>query len=365
MSFFLTLLLSLSTVAQAENLKPCDVYFDWPDVREAILDYQQISSVKSVWSTYDPYNQTLVIFNRTSYSHCVVEITGSTVNKFALKTTFRDPKNNFPYILYQSIRSHGPVNPEMPAEYIELLSSRGIDFAEGIDLNVFREMKMARERQLLGIETGDASYNWIGMIVHEGFHLFVQQASQSSLASAVGLWPTWVLQPVTSEIPDKCYFNTAKKSLIEDEVALLKQALWEAIVTHDQLISKQYIRQYIDARKTRIEALDGVLVSKGRTAIGCAEAEAIMEHEEGLPDFVAKFTALSTGQVSAENYAKLAFAGPSKFQQYYYRFGSVKALLLRFLLPLEFAAISARVANSKTWEYGLQYEIEKMVQEKP
>lgn len=336
----------------------CPEFFESEELKGAISEYNSLSKVGAVWADYKPYAQTIAIYEPGSLSHCVAEVTGDNVNLVALTQPLSAEASRQPFIMYQSSRSGGGTYyPQLPEEYVRSLSDRNIDYLFVLNINVRRAA--GQSAQL---------WRWISHVVHEGVHLFLQHSSTPPTIfpiSTKGSWPSWVIQPDRSEVAARCYRGNEISEMINRELRLLRSATSALLLRDDRKASIEFARAYIQARGARLKKLEHVQVPKGghpkSTPMGCHEAEVTFEHDEGIADFIGYVAVLESGLTTREELVNHLMAEVSEEDVIFYRIGSMKALLLRYLAPSEFAAVSRRISNSTSWRTGLDFEFAQAV----
>lgn len=158
-----------------------------------------------------------------------------------------------------------------------------------------------REAVILPLD-GDArlgfsmnSQSWfIDMAVHEAVHLLVQFPSRSGVEAAFR-WPRWTVpQPDRAQLANRCYGSADPKEqrLAAERAPLLAAAMSAATGGSLESVCRD-ARTFVAERHRRWSGLSGVAVpfEDGAAARACAEGEAIMELNEGVPAFVAWLTA--------------------------------------------------------------------------
>jgi hypothetical protein len=115
-------------------------------------------------------------------------------------------------------------------------------------------------------------------------------------------------------------------------------------------------RAFVQERRKRWETLSGVEVHTGTAfqALSCAQAEAIMELEEGVPDFVAWMSAHSLGIVSDDR-VRARFG--ATMSQPFYILGAIQLVVLHSLMGPQFLPTTAQMASSSTWEAGAMFSV--------
>lgn len=353
---FAVLLLLVFNTSRTQAADSCAEFFESLEVQSAVAEYQKIVGLEPIWADYQPDKQTVSIYTPGRYGNCIVEVTGKIVREIVLNTPLENPT----FVYYQSRRSGGPMVSSLPEEYIKMLEHRDVDFLFGIPLTHFREIADLRKKQP---SYNTALQNWIGLIVHEGFHLFVQDGSKSGYGSKLAPWPQWDRQPKRSEVFQQCYLKPSVKELAALELKKVQGAVRALLIDNDEEAAKQLAREYNSVRIQRQKILSDVLVPGygADSSISCAQAEGIMEHEEGIALFVEWMTALSSGTTSVEDIVDALGAWQPDDEELFYPIGAAKMLMLKYMKLASFRDVTFRIARSGSWEEGLQLEFEKLL----
>jgi hypothetical protein len=121
-------------------------------------------------------------------------------------------------------------------------------------------------------------------------------------------------------------------------------------------------RAFVEERRRRWSVLTDVRVPTATSfePLSCAHAEAIMEIEEGVPDFVAWMAAYSLGIVTEQRVRQRFGASLS---QPFYVLGAMELVVLRHLMGERFLDATAQIASSASWESGSIFSmLEKQVE---
>jgi hypothetical protein len=191
--------------------------------------------------------------------------------------------------------------------------------------------------------------------VHEAFHLYVQLPVWSGLESP-HRWPSWDRQPDRQRVGPLCYGSTdpQKLNITLEREHLLKAAM-TALTTGETDSVCMNTRAFIQERRRRWTDLNTVRVpATSFEAISCAHAEAIMELEEGVPDFVAWMSAHTLGIVNNDRVRQRFGA---TMAQPFYVLGTMQLVVLRHLLGAQFLPATAQIASSSSWESGAMFSL--------
>lgn len=206
----------------------------------------------------------------------------------------------------------------------------------------------------LPLELGSAEE--FDLSVHEAFHLYVQLPTWSGLDSP-HRWPAWDRQPDRQKVGPLCYGSGDPQKLnITPERGHLINAAMTALTTGELDKVCVNARSFVEERRKRWMALSTVRVpsATAEETISCAQAEAIMEMEEGVPDFVAWMSAHTLGIVSNERVRQRFGATMS---QPFYVLGAMQLVVLRHLLGAQFLPATSQIASSASWESGAMFAV--------
>jgi hypothetical protein len=231
---------------------------------------------------------------------------------------------------------------DQPADLRQRLESDGI--SEAVILPLDGDAR-------LGLSLTSQSW-FIDMALHEAVHLLVQFPSRTGATTP--RWPAWTLpQPDRVQLATRCYgsVNPTEQRLGVERLPLLDAAM--GAITGSPLANVcRDARAFVTARRTRWREQAGVEVpaeSAPGPVLSCAQGEAVMELNEGVPAFVAWLTARELGVV-ADAQVRSQFTALSR--DAFYMTGAMQLTLLRSLAGDEFDAITGRLAESSTWSDG-------------
>jgi hypothetical protein len=170
-------------------------------------------------------------------------------------------------------------------------------------------------------------------------------------------WPAWDRQPDRQRIPQLCYGSTDPQKLtVGLEREHLLNAAMTALTTGDSEAVCKSTRSFIQERRKRWTALSEVRVPSATSLepLSCPFAEAIMEMEEGVPDFVAWMSAHALGIVDT---ARVRRRFGATMAQPFYVMGAMELVVLRHLLGEQFLDATAQMASSSSWESGSMFSV--------
>jgi hypothetical protein len=198
------------------------------------------------------------------------------------------------------------------------------------------------------------SQSWfIDMALHEAFHLLVQFPARSG-AGAADQWPSWTVpQPDRTQLAARCYgsVNPKEQRLGPERAALLAAAMSAA--TGGPLESvRRDTGAFVAERRRRWSDLSGIQVASedGGASRSCADGEAIMELNEGVPTFVAWLTARSLGVID-DNRLRAQFNVQQR--DVFYTTGMMQLVVLQRLLGARFTAATERLASPASSAGGI------------
>jgi hypothetical protein len=190
------------------------------------------------------------------------------------------------------------------------------------------------------------SFLWI---VHETFHLHAQFPTWLDQPTAYA-WPAWDRQPDRAATVKTCYGGADGRQVGAERSAL--RAAFEALhLRGDRSAGCAAARSFVALRENRYQANAASRVASGAGAVSCEVAEAVMELEEGVPDYVARGTALALGLLSAE---RMLYAYDHPMTPLFYGFGGFELLVIRRLLgAAAMPALTERIAASTDHRGGV------------
>lgn len=180
----------------------------------------------------------------------------------------------------------------------------------------------------------------VQLAMHEAFHVDVQGPRWWA---STGNWPTWDEQPDRSGL-QACY-------AANDEVAAAFEAerqqlvsLIESLLDSDTATACESCRAFLAQRMARYEMLADVhVLRQDSTEASCAEAEAILEIEEGTADFASWTVLYDLGLASRE----LLIRRYSAIQNdAFYMTGNMQLHAVQLMQPDSMMDVMRRIAES-------------------
>jgi hypothetical protein len=186
-------------------------------------------------------------------------------------------------------------------------------------------------------------------IVHETFHLHAQFPTWLDQPTAYA-WPAWDRQPDRAALVKTCY-GGADGQGVAGERAALRSAFVALHSRGDRSAGCAAARSFVAMRENRYRANAASRVASGAGDVGCDVAEAVMELEEGVPDYIARGTALELGLLSVE---RMLYAYDHPITPLFYQFGGFELLVINELLgAAAMPALTAQIAASTDHRGGV------------
>lgn len=187
--------------------------------------------------------------------------------------------------------------------------------------------------------------------LHEAFHMEVMLPYWYT---GEGQWPVWDEQPARGAT-SQCYsLNEEVVARFKDEKAALVELI-EALLNDQKQEAKAAGDKFLSLRQSRYDLLgDFTVPRQDNSQCNCAEAENIMELEEGLADYGSWTMLYETGVSSRE---KLIQRYKARQQQPFYLTGAMLMHAIALMAPNDKEAIMAEIIASKTHEEGGLYPI--------
>jgi hypothetical protein len=192
----------------------------------------------------------------------------------------------------------------------------------------------------------------VQVALHEGFHVGVQAPRWMGHTSD---WPEWEAQPDRAGVRS-CYTHHEKvESLFEDERADLLGVV-SALLDGDRSLACSAGAEFLSAYDARIAAVSEVRVTMADGDPGsCQDAEAMMELEEGVADFVSWVHLYQTGLATR---AQLERRYQARQGDVFYLTGAMK-MHATSLLRGDPLAVSREIIDSRSVAEGsLQAKLE-------
>lgn len=303
----------------------------------------------ALWDQYRPETQTVMLTGLKTSANCAVVLRDGAradVLTLELPLTIQNGFYTFEYI-------GGNGNSGLQI----YLRTSGVNRAVVVNIDATIGILPAPNELLTGYNHFD-----LDLTVHEGFHLNLLFAKMMKHADAP-MWPDWDQQPNRSKVGELCYNSAAAKPLVERELKALLKAVKLGLLHRRFDLARQAAREFIAQRTVRYATLAEVRVPSYavKDGISCAQAEAIMELEEGMADFVGSNSVHKLGLINdAQLIEHLSGEGDSDL---FYRFGNAQMTLVHAMKGAEISTITGRIARSAKWEDGVHAEFVKAITE--
>lgn len=190
-------------------------------------------------------------------------------------------------------------------------------------------------------------------ILHENFHLHITLPKWIDKDPSIQ-WPSWDRPIDRKKAATNCYHGSAEiEQVYRDELAAIVQlfALSYAKPGSAQALRAE-AKRFIALRQKRYALTRERNLSPDSAAhpMNCAEAEAIMELEEGLPDYIGQTSLNRLGMQRPEQ--NKAFR-ESDIVEPFYHFGALQLMMLESLNPPGMASLLRQLAGSKAYDHGI------------
>jgi hypothetical protein len=302
---------------------------------------QATSADRTIWTDYDVGDASYVVYTATpdSSGTCLGLWRDGHPLSFAL--TDDDPKLLTPLYGYyfRSDWYGGPDEPmlenaKQPASIRTWLESTGVQSAIVVPVTA-RNFPIALP-PLVKVQ----------LAMHEAFHVDVQMPRWYA---STGNWPTWDRQPDRPGV-QACY--TADDDVVAAFAAEreLLVNLIERLMDGDSTGACETCRKFLARRMARYQLLADVHVARADSTPGtCAEAEAIMELEEGTADFASWTVLYDLGLASRESLIRRYRAVQSDM---FYLTGAMQLHAIQLMHPDSMMDVMRRIAKSSGPDEG-------------
>jgi hypothetical protein len=311
-------------VTSAEAQSACGAAFRDSLSENAIRAFERVAAVPPVWDDYAFARHPLLLLADSAYrgqppTPVCAAIWRSGVPLEVIELPARPPFSTRLYGMIDS-DSIGPgasedasglavVRRPAPPAVAAALRARGI--ARVVVLNVpMRFAGLGRLGEMLTAAKADPARMQAELAVHESFHLHSQFPTWLDQARTYS-WPAWDHQPDRAAVRERCYAGSPQlAAALRAEIQALVAA-YEAVsldsTRRDVELGLRHARRFIELRASRRTLQDTMTVAQGRRRISCAEAEDLMELEEGATQWIGHATSLGAGLTTAaalrDNYA--------------------------------------------------------------
>jgi hypothetical protein len=339
----------------------CDTFFASPGLQRVLGMLDKLATIDAPpWSNYRTEQHPLVLLgpDRPAPPTCALVWRGHELARLALAEPVE--MKTGPYRFWTS----DPIGPHaVPAmkDLGELMTSAPQDLATALaSIGVTRAMMLRIDFEQGPLATLDLSRYFSSLdvlrflwIVHETFHLYSQFPVWLDQPARYA-WPAWDHQPSRPELVATCY-GGKDAPLAKDERAALFEAFGAVYRHRDRSAACPAVQKFLAARAARYASLADARVATAETPIGCEQAEAIMELEEGVPTYIANVIALDVGVISLDQ-LEAGFQQP--LIEPFYGHGAFQLMVLRRLLDRDaLRAATERIAKSADYNGGITHEL--------
>jgi hypothetical protein len=330
--------LIVASLAVQASAQTCERAADHPKIKALTSRMALLSRhAAPVWNGYVPFESAYVFVVEIDGGWCGVLWSNARTRILALP---REPRLSTPMYGFHFGRLSGTDRAlrdgwTQPDEIVRVLSDAGADRA--VLVPVAPNIK-------LPFEISDAQL--FDLALHEAFHVTAQAPAWLG-ARGEHAWPAWDRpQPDRRALGSTCYQAPAgmtdRSSLERAAAAVLDHRDVPAVCAEATAFIAARRARWANLAASTVAAVEG-------PAMSCEQAEAIMELDEGVADFVAWMTALESGNVTARR-VKQRFAADQA--DVFYLTGAMQLVVLRRLAGSAFADITRDIATSSTWQSG-------------
>ncbi|MFN8669288.1 MAG: hypothetical protein U0164_19035 [Gemmatimonadaceae bacterium] len=196
------------------------------------------------------------------------------------------------------------------------------------------------------------------LAVHEGFHLQSQFPTWLGQTRAY-FWPAWDLQPDRKQVVSRCYGGADSVVVLVRTEQVALRAAWAALMpdsggTTDRTEARRQAARFVEARSRRYQILAQVRVGAGAAARTCADAESIMELEEGSAHWIAHTAIVRAGLLTASRMRR-SYEHPQP--EMFYPLGSMQLWVLEGWLGRQtMRSLTDRIAHSAGPDAAIYFE---------
>lgn len=183
------------------------------------------------------------------------------------------------------------------------------------------------------------------LAVHEGFHLHSQVPTWLDQPRRYA-WPAWDHQPARRQLVASCYAGADSiAQLVRQEQSELRMA-WTKLMPDaggrvDRDGAREHARRFVATRGARYRVLRDVRIEQDTARVSCAVGEAIMELEEGAPQWIAH-TAMVRAGVQTVQQMRRSYVQPQA--DMFYQLGAMQLWILEaWRGPAEMRRLTARL----------------------
>jgi hypothetical protein len=356
-TFFIALALCViaagNAAAQTDQtgVRTCrDAVRDHARLQGVMVHMSALSSAKSsLWKGYRPEsaNYIFIVPGPEKKPCAALWRAGAVTAVFELSTEPELSTALYGFVFPDDAANKGVLSSfRQPPELRRQLEALGVQQAILLPIDGDQRLKLTLSSQEL-----------FDMAVHEGFHAYAQFPTWGNFDSP-HRWPAWSTpQPNRLVLATRCYGSSdpLEPRLTEERNALVRAAMTAVTGGPVETICGD-AKAFIAERQSRWSKLASISVpaEAGNKEMSCGEAEAIMELNEGVADFVSWLTAHQIGVVQDEQLRRRFTAG---LRDLSYVTASMQLVVLRRLLEDGFLDATSRVSTSTSWDSGSIFSI--------
>jgi len=349
---FCILFFALIVGIQAQAKDFCDSFWNSQPLSRQIDLHQKTQSFRGAWDSYFSFSETVVFTDLKDFPTCALAIINGKSFRVGTASPLTSPNGIYHFYL------RGSLEHQVPLELEQLFIRENVRYAAIYSLSKFPFPPEFKDYdQFL---TGFNEIHFI-MSLHESFHFNVQYLPQKGESKFQ--WPEWNIQPDLNELNKSCYENTVLKVSAKNEFDLLIKAFKLAVIYHQPALAKSALVEYDATKRLRYAALSKIKVPTHLTGIWmtCPEAEENQELLEGTAEYYGLAGALWVGIINPLHIAHLSESRWT-WKMPYYSIGALKLFILNVASSESMSAITSRITASSSFEEGLSFELDKVIQ---
>lgn len=339
----------------------CDAFFASPGLQRVLGMLDKLATVDArPWSDYRAEQHPLVLLgpDRPAPPTCALVWRGHELARLALAEPVEMKTGPFRFWTSDPIGPHalsvmkglGELMASAPQDLVTALASIGVTRAMMLrvdfDPGPLAQLDLSHYFSSLDV----LRFLWV---VHETFHLYSQFPVWLDQPARYA-WPAWDHQPSRPELVTTCY-GGKDGPLARAEHAALFEAFGAVYRRSDRSAACAAVQKFLTARAARYASLADARVATAEAPIGCEQAEAIMELEEGVPTYIANVIALELGVVSLDQ-VEASFQEP--LLEPFYGYGAFQLMVLRRLVDRDaLRAATERIAKSADDKSSITHEL--------
>jgi hypothetical protein len=336
--------------APAPTTPACDAYFGSEPVTTLLGQLGRLDQVRPIWGSYRPADQPVVLVGPAHPAEptcALIWKQGAEVERLALDGPVQIPIQI--YWFHSTVQAGPDALPEFAGigramqgtqpQLAAALARHGIERTVILRTDFDPAVLPA-----LGVELDDHYYSLALMrllwILHESFHLQSQFPTWLD-QEAPQPWPAWDRQPDRDAVVETCY-GGVEAALASAEHAALRDALDDPCAGAAAFLAERFRRH---------AGLGDASVTSPVGPMTCPVAEAVMELEEGVADYLAVEAALDRELMTP---AQSLAAFDARVLPPFYGYGRVQLQVLERLIGRDaMLAETAALATSASPDEGI------------